>query len=75
MLAFGHGAPFPHLQAYTAGRDGTLRLWNYLTQECVRVLHVRETARSMVSDRDDTGVQLPQESTWWVSAMHASQSV
>jgi len=36
------------LQAYTAGRDGTLRLWNYQTQECIRVLLVRETVRSMV---------------------------
>lgn len=40
--------PPTRAQAYTAARDGTLRLWNYRALECMRVLHVRETVRSMV---------------------------
>ena len=35
-------------QVYSAAKDGTIRLWDYVSSECIRVLTIRETVRSMV---------------------------
>ena len=40
--------PAQNGQVYSASKDGTLRLWDYFSSECVKVLTIRETVRSMV---------------------------
>ena len=35
-------------QVYSASKDGTIRLWDYVTSECLMTLPIRETVRSMV---------------------------
>ncbi|KAG1668638.1 hypothetical protein FOA52_002492 [Chlamydomonas sp. UWO 241] len=39
-------------QVYTASKDGTIRLWDYHTRECIKTLHVREAVRGMVFCED-----------------------
>jgi len=35
-------------QVYSASKDGTIKLWDYKTAECLATLPIRETVRSMV---------------------------
>ena len=35
-------------QVYSASKDGTIKLWDYKSSECLATLPIRETVRSMV---------------------------
>ena len=35
-------------QVYSASKDGTIKLWDYVSSECIKTYPIRETIRSMV---------------------------
>ncbi|GAX72998.1 hypothetical protein CEUSTIGMA_g450.t1 [Chlamydomonas eustigma] len=39
-------------EVYSASKDGSIKLWDYTTQECIKTLSVRETVRGMVFSSD-----------------------